>query len=274
MELAPKNNLFHEDTYDTPENRRCWGDRLLLGSSAYFYGSNFNTFRRTGICARKGELSAEMQVWHSTRNFRLIEDCGGYVHLRGLAHLRAMDNKPCVIVANHMSSLETGVIHAFLRTWLDFTFVIKNSLFDVPYFGDIMRAFNAIGVDRVNPREDFKTVMTEGAKRLEAGCSVVIFPQHTRSIEFHPELFNTIGEKLAREAGVPVLPLALKTDFLAPGKFLRDLGPIHRERPVWFEFGEPMMISGNGKAEHQQVIDFISDRLAKWNSLAPADPGE
>jgi 1-acyl-sn-glycerol-3-phosphate acyltransferase len=258
-------NPFPGDSYDTPEgNRRCLLDTLLFGWRGSFYIRNFHVFCVTGRHGKAGTLDQETQTRQSLKNFRIVESCGGSVHLRGLDNTSKFDT-PAVIIGNHMSLLETGILHAFLRPRRDFTFVIKRSLLNVPFFGDIMRALNAIPVDRVNPRDDFKTVMEEGKKRLEAGQSVIVFPQSTRSSTFNPAEFNSIGVKLAKNAGVPIIPMALRTDFIENGRSFKDLGPIYPDRPVWFEFAEPMMkVSGTGKAEHEGIVEFVKDRLAKW----------
>ena len=259
--------IFPGDSYDTPEdNRRCLMDRLFLGSRLYFYWHNFNIFRKTGNAGKKGILTSKLQTEYSSGNIRLVERCGGRVHLRGLEHLRAMNGKPAVIIANHMSLLETAVMHGFLRPYMDFTFVIKPALMKTPFLCNIMRALDAIVVSRDNPRQDLKTVLEEGKKRLDAGRSVVVFPQGTRSVEFDPEKFNTIGVKLAKSAGYPVIPLALKTDFLQNGKYLRDMGPIKRDEDVWFEFGPAMEVTGNGRETQQAIINFITERLNRWNA--------
>ncbi len=263
--MAIGENLFPHDRYDTPPDApHCWQDRLCCGGRWYFYWKNFLIFSRSGRCGRRGELDGAHQIFYSNQNIRLIESCGGRLHLRGLDNLRALNGRPVVLIGNHMSLLETAIFHAIVRPHLDFTFVIKSALMKIPHFGDIMRAIDAIQVGRDNPREDLKNVLTEGRKRLEAGRSVIIFPQATRSAEFHPEKFNSIGVKLARAAGVPIVPFALKTDFLANGRWLRDLGPIHRENDVWFEFAPAMDITGSGKEELQWVIEFIQDRLNQW----------
>ena len=108
-------------------------------------------------------------------------------------------------------------------------------------------------------------LMEEGKKRAAEGKTIVIFPQATRSEVFDPAQFNTIGVKLARHAGVPVIPMALRTDFLANGRLVKDLGPIRRRNPVYFEFGEPIMeISPSGKAEHAHIVEFIRGRVSAW----------
>ena len=263
---------FSADSYDTPENypRSAW-EYILLGSRFSFYLRNFLVFAKAGKIAKAGKLTAELQTKFAVENVRITESCGGRVHLRGLNNLNSF-SEPAVIIGNHMSLLETALLHAFVRPRRDFCFVIKRSLLEVPYFGHIMRYMECIPVDRVNPREDFKTVIEVGSARLNAGKSVVIFPQSTRSAVFDPAQFNTIGIKLARHAGVPVIPMALRTDFLGNGKLVKDLGPIHRHNPVWFEFGAPISkINGSGKEEQEQIIRFIAERVKAWGGRVKGD---
>ncbi len=110
--------------------------------------------------------------------------------------------------------------------------------------------------------------MEQGSARLAAGYSIVIFPQHTRSIDFDPAQFNSIGIKLAARTGAPVVPVALQTSAWSPGKLLKDYGPIIPSRPVHFAFGAPLAVAGKGNEEHQAVIRFIQEHLEQWKSPA------
>jgi len=92
-----------------------------------------------------------------------------------------------------------------------------------------------------------------------------VFPQKTRTVEFVPQEFNTLGVKLANNAKVQVVPIAIKTDFWEIGKYLKDLGPIRRSKPIHMAFGEPVAINGSGKEENKTIIKFISSHLEKWH---------
>jgi 1-acyl-sn-glycerol-3-phosphate acyltransferase len=131
-------------------------------------------------------------------------------------------------------------------------------------FGDVMRSRNPVVVGRTDPRKDFETVMTEGHKLLSSGISIIIFPQSTRNLIFKPEEFNSLGVKLARKAGVNIVPVALKTDYWGNGKIIKELGPIDRHKEIFFHFGEPFPVTGNGKEENQRIIDFIQTHLDSW----------
>jgi 1-acyl-sn-glycerol-3-phosphate acyltransferase len=106
---------------------------------------------------------------------------------------------------------------------------------------------------------------------LAKGISIVIFPQSTRNVIFRPSEFNSLGVKLAGRAGVPIVPVAIKTDFWENGKILKDLGPISREKPIHIEFHSPLTVTGTGKDENQKIIEFISLRMNTWGGRVQSE---
>jgi 1-acyl-sn-glycerol-3-phosphate acyltransferase len=197
---------------------------------------------------------------------KAAEGAGGVVEVGGLEHVAGVSG-PVVFVGNHMSTLETLLLPGLILPFKEVAFVVKQSLLDYPVFGKIMRAVKQIAVARVNPRDDLKVVLTQGEAMLKAGVSVVIFPQATRSVEFDVAEFNTLGVKLAARAGVPLVPLALKTDFMGNGRVFKDLGYVDHRKTIHFEFGAPMDVKGNGREAHEAVVAFISSRLRQWGGL-------
>ena len=165
-----------------------------------------------------------------------------------------------------MSTLETFILPTLIAPFKDTTFVVKQSLVDYPVFKHIMRTRDPITVGRTNPREDLKAVLEGGAARLQAGMSVIIFPQTTRTSVFDPEQFNTIGVKLAKKAGVPIVPIALKTDAWGNGALLKDYGRIDPSKKVYFAFGKPLQIKDRGTEEQHKIVEFIAGKLKKWET--------
>ena len=186
------------------------------------------------------------------------------VTVEGLDILRKLDS-PCVFIGNHMSTLETMVLPGIIQSFLEVTFVVKESLVQYPVFKHVMRSRDPVLVGRVNPREDLRTVLEGGQEKLRGGTSMIIFPQTTRSLGLDLEQFNTIGIKLARRAQVPVVPVALKTDAWGIGRIVKEFGRIDLSKRVRFAFGEPVTISGSGKEEHESVIEYISGKLKEWS---------
>lgn len=218
---------------------------------------------RTRKAALEGNYDKETWASTSIDIFKLIEECGGRFNITGLDNVHNCI-EPVVFISNHMSTLETMVFPGIIAPVMDVTFIVKDSLVEQKYFGPIIKAREPIIVGRTNSRVDFQKVMTEGAELLAKGISIVVFPQSTRKDEFIPSKFNSLGVKLAKKANVNVIPIAIKTDFWGHGKYLKDLGPIRRNKPIYMDFGKPMEISGSGKVEHEKIIEFISSSLTYW----------
>ena len=105
------------------------------------------------------------------------------------------------------------------------------------------------------------------AYSIEDGYSTLVFPQKTRTVNFSPDEFNSVGVKLAKKANVPLVPIALKTDFWKNGKIIKDFGNIDRSKKIFFRFGEPIHVTGNGKEDHEKIVQFIVAQLAEWENL-------
>lgn len=260
---------FPGDTYRTPpDHPRDLADRLCFGGSAWFYARIAQVVLDGRAKAIAGRYDRAAWSGSSRRVLDALEGCGARVQVEGLDNLRAVGG-PAVLIGNHMSTMETMVLPALVDPILPVTFVVKDSLVRMPVFGTLLRARAPITVGRASARQDMQTVLEEGCARLADGVSVIIFPQSTRQSRFDPEQFNSLGVKLARRAGVPVVPVAVRTDFWTNGKLVKDLGPLVRSRPVHFRFGAPLRVTGGGKDEHQAVVDFICDSLREWGLPVP-----
>jgi 1-acyl-sn-glycerol-3-phosphate acyltransferase len=181
-------------------------------------------------------------------------------------------DRPCIFIGNHMSTLETFVLPSLIMPHVsDLTYVIKRSLVTYPVFGHVVNTRDPVVVERVNPRDDLRVVMEEGAKRLLQGRSLIIFPQHTRTVDFDPKQFNSIGIKLAKKANALVIPVALRTWAWSSGKRVKDFGPLHPERTIHFAFGKPFAVTGKGQEEQQRLVDFIQQHLARWQDAGGED---
>ncbi|HOO84544.1 MAG TPA: lysophospholipid acyltransferase family protein [Prolixibacteraceae bacterium] len=261
------NKYFQVNEYHTPENRkRKLADKLSFGTNLYF------KLRFLGIVFRNRRLAVNNDYdtarWaHSSVDiFNFLEDCGIKFHIEGFEHLDAVKDEPVVFVSNHMGTLETMIFPGLVAPVKEVTFVVKESLTTNPVFGPVMRARNPIAVARKDSRADLIKVISEGQQKLAEGTSVIIFPQSTRALDFDPAKFNTLGIKLAQKAGVRVVPMAIKTDAWALGRFVKDIGYLKRDQPVHIKFGAPMSINGTGKEEHQKIVDFIGYHVNLWNN--------
>ena len=257
-------DIFKEDSYITGPNSRKFIDKLFLNTKTYFVFKYANLVLKNRKLALKGLYNKKARDLSSYEVFKLIENCGGEFHIEGINHIKNCKG-PVIFVSNHMSAMESMIFPCLIAPAMEVTFVVKESLATHPFFGPVMRARKPITVGRTNSREDLISVMKQGKELLENGTSVVIFPQGGRRDIFKPEEFNSLGVKLAKSAGVKVIPIALKTDFWGNGKIIKDLGPIRRNREIFISIGEPITIESNGKKENDLIIEYISTKTESWN---------
>jgi 1-acyl-sn-glycerol-3-phosphate acyltransferase len=113
--------------------------------------------------------------------------------------------RPYLVVSNHESFVDILLIShlPWEMKWLS-----KAELFKIPVLGWLMRLAGDIPVDRGNPRSAAEA-MVHCKEILKEKVSVIIFPEGTRSETEEMLPFKDGAFRLAIDAGVPILPLAV-----------------------------------------------------------------
>ena len=115
-------------------------------------------------------------------------------------------NQAYVIVINHMSMMD---IMSLYPVPLVFKWVSKREVYKIPMVGRLLFMHGDIVINRSNPKEAMQFVHTQGLKWLKKGASVSIFPEGTRSKDGEIHNFKAGAFILAKDAGVPILPVVL-----------------------------------------------------------------
>ncbi len=124
---------------------------------------------------------------------------------------------PYVAVSNHESYADIFLISHF--PW-EMKWLSKDTMFRIPVMGWMMRMANDIPIVR-GKRESIVSAMRGCRDRLGKRVSVMIFPEGTRSETDELLPFKDGAFKLAVEAGVPILPIAVAgtKNCMAKGSF-------------------------------------------------------
>ncbi|MDC7239774.1 MAG: lysophospholipid acyltransferase family protein [Spirochaetales bacterium] len=255
-------DLSQFETFETEKDRHQSPWRFFFGRRLSFYLAFIRIVLRCRKFSLQGRFDNKTYFNQSDLIRIAAERHGAKFKITGLQNLNF--DGPCVIVANHMSLLETQILPWVVGSFKPFSVVMKKSLYESSLFGAISIATQSIAVSRENLRADIDVVMKEGVEYLKKGRSILLFPEGTRKEYFKRSEFNQLGTMLASRAGVKIVPLALKTDFLRNGKKFSDYGTLHPEKQVLMEFGKPITIEGRGKTEHQEILDFLETTLSGW----------
>jgi len=135
---------------------------------------------------------------------------GTKVHVTGAEHLDP--NQTYVFISNHRSYLDTATL--FVYTGRRLGLLAKKELLNVPILGYGMGFVNVMAIDRSN-RERARQTVEAATARIRSGRSFGVFAEGTRAKpgEFLP--FKKGAFYMAAQAGVSIVPVAIKnTDHL------------------------------------------------------------
>ncbi|MDO5506293.1 MAG: lysophospholipid acyltransferase family protein [Pseudoxanthomonas suwonensis] len=165
-------------------------------------------------------------------------------------------SQPYLLVSNHQSVIDICAL--FRASPVPMRFLFKRETLAWPFVGWYGRAMDMPVIDRDNPRSA-PLMLRHVARLLQAGDSVCLFPEGTRSRDGRLGGFKAGPFEAARMAGVPVLPVALSgagTVLPAEGLFAVRPGTIR------VRFGQPIpatatrnQLAGKAQAQVQSMMD-------------------
>ncbi|MBO5832480.1 MAG: 1-acyl-sn-glycerol-3-phosphate acyltransferase [Alistipes sp.] len=111
-----------------------------------------------------------------------------------------------VMVLNHNSMVD---ILSIYNLPLIFKWVSKKEVYRIPIVGQLLFAHGDIVINRASAKEAMQLVHTRGLEWLQKGACISIFPEGTRSKDGEIHNFKAGAFILAKDAGVPILPIVL-----------------------------------------------------------------
>ncbi len=120
-----------------------------------------------------------------------------------------------VFVSNHRSYLDTAAM--FIFTGRRIGLLAKKELLKVPVLGVGMGFVNVMAIDRTNRESAIRTTEA-AARRIQSGVSFAVFVEGTRAKPGELLPFKKGAFYMARQAGVPVVPVAIKNSDVLMGK--------------------------------------------------------
>lgn len=194
--------------------------------------------------------------------------------LRTICHLdyrlqgaEQLPSAAAIVLCKHQSTWETIALRALLP--LEQSWVLKQELMSVPFFGWAMGRLQPIAIDRAAGRRAIAHVIREGAHRLSAGRWVIVFPEGTRVAPGTRRPYALGGALLAERTGYPVVPIAHNAGyFWGRRQFLKHPGTIDLViGPVLESRGRQ---AAEINAEAERWIETAVDRLPIPNARTPA----
>ena len=167
-----------------------------------------------------------------------------------LEHAERLPNGVAVYASNHLSYYDTPVL--FGKLPFQFRILAKSPLWKIPFIGWYLDRSGQVPIDQTSARAGI-TSLARGARTLQAGMPMVIFPEGGRAFNGQLQPMLAGAAWMAIKAQVPLVPLTLIGTY--------ELLPIHvyalKPRPVKLIVGEPIATAGMSTRDAEALTDRL-----------------
>ncbi|MDD9945616.1 MAG: lysophospholipid acyltransferase family protein [Myxococcales bacterium] len=165
-----------------------------------------------------------------------------------------------VVVSNHLSHLDIVVL--FMTLPVVPGFVAKQELKKVPFLSQALDLGGHVLIDRQD-RDRARESLAEAAGQIRSGRTVLVFPEGTRGGSNTIGVFKTGAFHLAKEAGVPLVPVGISgsRDVMPREGWLIHPGRIH------VHIGEPIEAETVTTTPLRQLAKMTRRRVAELSGL-------
>jgi 1-acyl-sn-glycerol-3-phosphate acyltransferase len=171
---------------------------------------------------------------------------------------------PYVVVSNHQSLADIPLISNL--PW-EMKWMGKKELFKLPIIGWMMSLSGDISVDRKNARSGAQAII-KAQRYLEQKCSVIIFPEGTRTLDGRVRQFTDGAFHLAIRAKVPVLPVVIEGSRDCIPKNSWKFG---KPSDIYLKILPPIETASLGIEDVQALRDrvraAIMEQITEWRSV-------
>lgn len=173
-----------------------------------------------GFLDRSGNLSHQIsRLW-----CRLLCKLNGVnVEINGLENI--LSNRPQIFVSNHQGYFDIFALSGYLPVQI--RWIAKSSLFRIPFVGWAMMAAGYIPVERDNRKKAYEA-FNKTLEKIKEGCSIIIFPEGTRSEDGKIGPFKKGSNLIASRSKSPMVPITIigSGDIIKKGSAIITPGPI------------------------------------------------
>jgi putative phosphoserine phosphatase/1-acylglycerol-3-phosphate O-acyltransferase len=216
-----------------------------------------------GAGAVAGVLTLDRRGGMDTATSLFGRLCGqlGNIHIKVLGEEHTTQ-RPAVFFINHQSTLIDAMITSRV-VQRGFTVVAKAEVKQLPVLGQLLTLADVAFVDRSNTTKAI-SAMQPAVDKLRAGVSIVMAPEGTRSLSPRVGAFKKGGFHLARDAGVPIVPIVIRN----AGEIMWRNARVVQEGTIEVVVHEPVPTANWTKADLDEWVSRMRqlyiDTLDDW----------
>ena len=186
---------------------------------------------------------------------------GSFSTIRAIGFENLDWDQPAILMANHESYLDVPALIASCPVPL--RFVARKEVFKTPIMGQAMWVTGQIPIDRTDRKQAIDS-LSEAARRIANGRTVLVFPEGTRSANGELGSFKKGGFMLALQSGAPIIPVGLSGT--------RDLVPrgswMFRSARVGVVVGKPIETRELTMEQRDLLIERVRHEICVAREMA------
>ena len=184
---------------------------------------------------------------------------------RAVVHPDVDPNKTYVFAQNHTNHFDYAVANPAIPH--SFQGVELEKHFKYPIYGWFMKARGTIPV-RPGKQGQTPEIMARIRREMDEGMSILSFPEGTRTLDGHIDEFRKGIFYIARDLGVPIVPITVTGMFKTMRKGSLLIRPGHQ---VTVYVDKPIVASGYSDAQIGELVDktrevMVSRMDAYWRT--------
>ncbi len=165
---------------------------------------------------------------------------------------------PLLIICNHQSLFDIIILFSVFLGKIQFKWIIKKSLFDIPLFGFIIKEAGYIKLNRKNKYKAYKAIK-KAIHYMNNNISVMIFPEGTRSLTDTIQEFKSGSMVIATHTGSRILPIILKNTLYIKSKKSFFIQPM----PIKIKILDMISVSSKMKKNQKAMLASIQKKMLK-----------
>ncbi|MCX6133090.1 MAG: lysophospholipid acyltransferase family protein [Ignavibacteriales bacterium] len=173
--------------------------------------------------------------------------------------------RPYVVVSNHQSLADIPLISNL--PW-EMKWMGKKELFKIPIIGWMMSFSGDIAVDRKSARSGARAIL-RAQWYLDQKCSVLIFPEGTRTLDGRVRPFTDGAFHLAIRTKVPILPIVIEG---SRGCIPKNSWQFGKPSDIFLKILHPIETASLGMEDVQALRDRVRaemmKQIAEWRSVS------
>ena len=165
-----------------------------------------------------------------------------------------MKDRAQIVIANHQSFFNVFALTGYLP--IQICWLAKAVLFKIPFVGWSMKAAGYISVKREDRKSAYRSFM-QAIEKVRSGCSLVIFPEGTRSTDGKVGSFKKGSHLLAVRSQAPIVCATV----IGSGNILKKGSGQIRPGPIRIVLSPPIEVNEINSTTGEELLSQIRARI-------------